>query len=154
MRILAVDPQPRRHPAVAEVWRPERLGELLGAERLRGDCRAAHAGHRGLFGREQFRQMKPTGYLINIGRGAIVDLAALTAALEPPDRRGRPRRVQTEPLPADHPSGRMENAILTPHIAGDFAADRRAASGSAADNVGRFAGGEPLTNVADKRRWF
>ena len=63
--------------------------------------------------------MKRDGYLINIGRGAIVDLADLAAALEAKEIAGAALDVfETEPLPADHPLWRLENVILTPHVAG------------------------------------
>ena len=73
-----------------------------------------------LFRRPQFQQMKRDGYLINIGRGAIVDLADLTAALEANEIAGAALDVfETEPLPADHPLWRMRRrVILTPHVAG------------------------------------
>ena len=67
----------------------------------------------------QLRQMKPTGILINIGRGAIVDLADLVSALQYQVIAGAALDVfEVEPLPADHPLWRMENVILTPHTAG------------------------------------
>jgi phosphoglycerate dehydrogenase-like enzyme len=54
-----------------------------------------------MFRGEQFRQMKPTGTLINIGRGAIVDLTDLARALEVGEIGGAALDVfETEPLPA------------------------------------------------------
>ena len=111
----------------------------------------------GLISRElsQFRQMKRSAYLINIGRGAIVNLADLTAALESGEIAGAGIDVfETEPLPPGHPLWRMNNVILTPHVAG-FApniAERHLAV--LLDNLGRFASGEPLRNVVNKAMWF
>ena len=77
--------------------------------------------------------MKRTAYLINIGRGVIVDLADLVAALQSGAIAGAALDVfETEPLPADHPLWQMHNVILTPHVAGCLAAHRRAAPGGAA----------------------
>src|SRR5262249_8388595 len=108
-----------------------------------------------LFRRERFRQMKRTAYFINIGRGVIVDLADLTAALRAGEiARARLDVFQVEPLPADHPLWTMDNVILTPHVAG---ASPRVAERHLAvllDNVRRFAAGQPLANVANKEAWY
>jgi phosphoglycerate dehydrogenase-like enzyme len=83
MTLLAVDPQRTSLPGfVDEVWKPERLAQLLEAS----DFVVIAAPHTPetykLFRRAQFERMKRTAYLINIGRGVIVDLADLTAALQ------------------------------------------------------------------------
>jgi phosphoglycerate dehydrogenase-like enzyme len=156
MRVLAVDPVQARAPdGVAALWRLDRLGDLLGAS----DFVVIAAPHTPetvkLFDRARLRQMKRTGYLINIGRGAIVDLGDLVAALRAGELAGAGLDVfEVEPLPADHPLWGMENVIITPHVAG---ASPRIAERHLAvllDNVGRFARGEPLENVADKAAWF
>jgi phosphoglycerate dehydrogenase-like enzyme len=61
---------------------------------------------------------------------------------------------EIEPLPADHPLWRFPNVILTPHVAGysPRIADRHLEL--LVENVRRFAAGEPLLNVVDKREWF
>ena len=98
--------------------------------------------------------MKKTGYLINISRGVVVDLAALTAALEAGEIAGAGLDVfETEPLPADHPLWGMENVIITPHTAGvgPYTAERRIEVLKA--NLRRFVASEPLRNVVNKSRW-
>jgi phosphoglycerate dehydrogenase-like enzyme len=99
--------------------------------------------------------MRRSAYLINVGRGAIVDLNDLTAALQAGDIAGAGLDVfEVEPLPAEHPLWQMENVIITPHIA---AASPRIAERHLAtllDNLRRFQAGEPLVNVVDKRKWF
>src|SRR6266404_4008283 len=81
MKVLAVDPSISAVPGVCDVWKPSRLSELLAAS----DFVVIAAPHTPetfkLFRRPQFVQMKRTAYLINVGRGAIVDLADLTGAL-------------------------------------------------------------------------
>jgi len=157
MRVLAVAPvRAEAPPGVEALWRPERLPELLGES----DFVVIAAPHtpetEKLFCRPQFRQMKRSAYLINIGRGAIVDLADLTAALEAGELAGAALDVfETEPLPTDHPLWRMgDRVILTPHVAGysPRIAERHLAVLS--DNVGRFVRGEDLRSVVDKARWF
>jgi len=156
MRVLAVDPVQARAPeGVAALWTPARLPELLGAS----DFVVVAAPHTPetvrLFRRERFRQMKRTAYLINIGRGVIVDLADLTAALQAGEIAGAGLDVfEVEPLPAAHPLWRMENVIITPHVAGASPRIAERHLGVLLDNVGRFARGEPLANVASKTAWY
>ena len=156
MRVLAVDPVRTAAPeGVESLWPIERLPELL----AESDFIAIAAPHTPetskMFRREQFRQMKPTGYLINIGRGVIVDLADLTAALECGDIAGAALDVfEIEPLPADHPLWKLPNVIITPHVAGYSPRVPERHLQVILDNVRRFAAGEPLINVVDKQRWF
>jgi phosphoglycerate dehydrogenase-like enzyme len=156
MRLLAVDPVQTQGPeGMAAVWPSERLPELLGGS----DIVVIAAPHtprtEKLFRRQQLQMMKRTAYLINIGRGAIVDLADLVAALRAGDIAGAGLDVfETEPLPAGHPLWQMDNVILTPHVAGfsPRIAERHLAL--LLDNIGGFARGEPLRNVVNKALWF
>ena len=60
---------------------------------------------RGMIGARQIAAMKPTAVVINVGRGPVIDEAALIAALESKKIRGAALDVfETEPLPAGHPS--------------------------------------------------
>ena len=156
MRVLAVDPLQKTAPeGVTALWPPARLPDLL----LDSDFVVVAAPHTPntakMFGREQFRQMRRTSYFINIGRGAIVDLADLTAALAAGEIAGAALDVfEIEPLPADHPLWTMPNTILTPHIAGYSPRIAERHLGVLLENIGHFIRGEPLKNVADKSQWF
>jgi phosphoglycerate dehydrogenase-like enzyme len=66
---------------------------------------------------DELATMKPTAILVNTSRGPIVDESGLVDAL----RReaiscAAIHKYETEPLPADHPLRRLDNAVLTPHI--------------------------------------
>jgi phosphoglycerate dehydrogenase-like enzyme len=156
MRVLAVDPVQLTAPAGVTLWPVERLSYLLAA----ADFVVIAAPHtpqtEKMFRRPQFQQMRRTAYLINIGRGAIVDLTDLVAALEAGEIAGAGLDVfETEPLPADHPLWSMgERVILTPHVAGysPRIAERHLAV--LLDNVRRFVAGQPLRNVVSKEQWF
>jgi phosphoglycerate dehydrogenase-like enzyme len=157
MRDLAVDPVQTTAPAGVEaVWPVARLPDLLQAS----DFVVIAAPHtpqtEKMFRRAQFQQMKPTAYLINIGRGAIVDLADLAAALQANEIAGAGLDVfETEPLPAESPLWKMgERVILTPHVAGYSPRIAERHLGVLLENVGHFVRGEPLINVVDKTRWF
>lgn len=156
MNVLAVDPVCREvDDIVDEVWLPERLPDLLAAS----DFVVIAAPHTPatykLFRTEQFEQMKISAFLINIGRGVIVDLEELTTALENGLIAGAALDVfETEPLPPEHRLWKMENAILTPHIA---AASPRIAERhleTLLENIRRFVDGKPPATLVDKRQWF
>jgi phosphoglycerate dehydrogenase-like enzyme len=155
MRVLATDARAETAPDGVTLWRTERLPDLLGAS----DFVVLTVPHTPatfkLIRRPQLRQMKRTGYLINVGRGVVVDLADLTSALEAGEIAGAGLDVfEQEPLLPEHPLWKMPNVILTPHTA---AASPRVAErhlGVLLDNLRRFVAGQPLHNVVDKRRWF
>jgi phosphoglycerate dehydrogenase-like enzyme len=157
MRVRAVDPVQDSAPDGVESLGPvEVLPELLGWS----DFVVIAAPHtpqtEKLFRRAAFRQMKRDAVLINIGRGAIVDLADLAAALEAGEIGGAALDVfETEPLPADHPLWRMnDRVILTPHVAGYSPRIAERHLKVLVENLCRFLGNDPLENVVDKARWF
>jgi phosphoglycerate dehydrogenase-like enzyme len=99
--------------------------------------------------------LRPSSYLINIGRGAIVNLDDLVAALRAGRLAGAALDVyEVEPLPADHPLWDFPNVILTPHTAGYSPVIAARHLATLVANVGRFARGESLLNVVDKSLWF
>jgi phosphoglycerate dehydrogenase-like enzyme len=155
MHVLAVDARAESAPDRVTLWRPERLPDLLAASDFVVLTLPHTPGTFKLIRRPQLRQMKRTAYLINVGRGVVVDLADLTAALQAGDIAGAGLDVfEQEPLPAGHSLWKMPNAIITPHTA---AASPRVAERHLEvllDNLRRFVAGEPLRNVVDKRQWF
>jgi phosphoglycerate dehydrogenase-like enzyme len=101
---------------------------------------------RGMVDAGVLARLRDGALLVNAGRGAVVDTDALVAELAA-GRLGAVLDVtDPEPLPAGHPLWELALAI-TPHNAGDTEpADERAIA-LAADQLGRFARGEPLANV-------
>ena len=156
MRVLAVDPVCRSVPGIVDdVWPTERLPELLATS----DFVVIAAPHTPetykLFRTEQFEQMKSSGYLINIGRGVIVDLADLTSALQSGLIAGAALDVcEIEPLPTDHPLWRMPNVIITPHVAAASPRISERHLATLLENVRLFANGEDPATLVDKRLWF
>jgi phosphoglycerate dehydrogenase-like enzyme len=156
MRIVAVDPARTEPPeGVLSLWTPERLPDLLAASDFVVIAAPHTPATEQLFRRPQLRQMKRSAYLINVGRGAIVNLADLTAALQAGEIAGAGLDVfEVEPLPSDHPLWSLPNVILTPHVAGYSPQIAARHLGLLLDNIGRFLRGESLRNVVDKGRWF
>jgi phosphoglycerate dehydrogenase-like enzyme len=155
MRVLAVDPVQVEVPEGVEgLWRMERLPDLLSQSRFVVIAAPHTPETEKLFRREQFRCMQPNAYLINIGRGMIVDLADLTSALQSGEIAGAGLDVfETEPLPAEHPLWNMENVIITPHVAGYSPRIPQRHLELLLDNIERFVQGAPLRNVTRKSMW-
>jgi lactate dehydrogenase-like 2-hydroxyacid dehydrogenase len=90
----------------------------------------------GLISTEQLAMMKPTSYLVNVARGAVVDTEALVAALTAGKISGAALDVtDPEPLPADHPLLTLDNCLVVPHIASASVRTRMAMSSLAVDNL-------------------
>ena len=107
---------------------------------------------RGLFSAARLAAIKSGAYLYNVGRGATVDHDALLAAL----RSGRLAGVgldvtEPEPLPADSPLWAELGAVITAHSSGLTPRSFERYQRLLLDNLLRFARGEPLLNVVDKR---
>ena len=156
MRVVATDPQITDCPDCVDGIRPpEELDDMLAESDFVVICAPHASGTERLISTTQFDKMKTTAYLINIGRGVIVDLDALTRALEVGKIAGAALDVyETEPLPSDHPLWAMGNTILTPHMAGQgpYVQDRRIDVFVA--NMKRFLKGEPMVTEVDKRQLF
>jgi phosphoglycerate dehydrogenase-like enzyme len=94
------------------------LDELLAESDFLSLHAALTGENRDLIGEAQLRRMKPTAYLINTARGALVDEGALTRALDEKWIAGAALDTFTvEPLPAAHPLRSAPNLLLTPHLA-------------------------------------
>ena len=99
--------------------------------------------------------MKPEACLINVGRGAQVDEAALLEALRTRRIAGAALDVfEREPLPPDSPLWSVENLLITPHVAGltDKVWHRHYELFS--DNLRRYLARQPLRFVVDKQKGY
>lgn len=156
MQVRAIDPVCRTIPGIVDdVWPTDRLPDLL-AECDFVVIAAPHTPETfKLFRTRQFEQMKSTGYLINIGRGVIVDLADLTSALQNGLIAGAALDVcEVEPLPSEHPLWQMPNIIITPHVAAASPRISERHLATLLENVRLFAAGKDPATLVDKRRWF
>ena len=96
--------------------------------------------------------MKPSAYLINIGRGGTVDEAALAEYLRQRRIAGAALDVfEQEPLPAESPLWDLDNVIITAHYSGGTPHYNERAMAIFLDNLQRYCAGLPLHHVVDKR---
>lgn len=110
---------------------------------------------RGIVGGAELRAMQPGAVLINVGRGPLVDEAALIAALREKRIGGAALDVfDQEPLPAGHAFYTLDNLLLSPHSADHTADWKQRAMQMFLDNFERYRKGEPLRNVVEKSRGY
>lgn len=152
LRVLGV----RRQPGGAL---PPGVERLVGLDDL--DAVLAEADHvavclplteatRGLFGAARLARLRPGAHLYNIGRGALVDTAALLAALESGHIGGAGLDViDPEPLPPESPLWRHPRAIITSHTSATSPHSDARMLDIFVDNLGRALRGEPLRNRVD-----
>jgi D-3-phosphoglycerate dehydrogenase len=144
MRVLGTRRRLDRLPPEAE---PSPLRELLRtSDFVVVTCPLTTQTHH-LVDADAIASMKPGAWLVNVGRGPVIDEAALVAAL-------RERRIagamldvyEHYRLAPDDPLFALDNVILTPHLAGMTRESRARMSVAAAEDMMRMLAGEPPTH--------
>jgi len=108
-----------------------------------------------MIGKKQLEALKEHSYLVNVSRGAVVDEAALLAALVEGKLLGAGLDVfADEPLPENHPFYEIPNMIISPHIAGFSAHYRERAFDLFMVNLEKYISGDDLFNKFDKKRGY
>ena len=166
MHVLAT--KRRGHPATFDGWSPvgtgdpdgsipERFYDLDELHTLLAKCDAIVLAlplskqTQGIIGKAELSAMRPHAFLINIGRGVLIDQNQLIAALQERRLGGAALDVtDPEPLPADSPLWTMENVIITPHIAGMSAYYNDRIVDLFSENLRRYLNGEPLLNLVQR----
>jgi phosphoglycerate dehydrogenase-like enzyme len=159
MRVLAVKRHgpaaPEADPLAERIYGPEGLVEMIS----RSDYVVAAAPLTpetvGLIGAPELAAMKPDAVLINVGRGPVIEEAALVEALSEKRIKGAALDVfDTEPLPQGHPFYKLENVLLSPHCADHTPDWLDQAMRFFLEQFERFRKGEPLKNVVDKKMGY
>jgi phosphoglycerate dehydrogenase-like enzyme len=130
-----------------------RLDELCEASDVVVVSLPIEAGTRGLVGTRQLELLGPKGILVNVGRGPVVEAAALFQALSARTLGGAAIDVwyqyptDASPLlPAEQDFGSLDNILMTPHVSGVSLETYNARIGDIIDNIDRVRMGEPAIN--------
>jgi D-3-phosphoglycerate dehydrogenase / 2-oxoglutarate reductase len=150
MRLVVYDPYVR----VGELASTEQvstLAELLAKSDFVSLHVRATAETKNFFGAAQFNAMKPASYFLNTARESLVDEEALDAALASGHLAGAALDVvRPRSQPGPHPLLRHENVVITPHIGGATHETLLRGVTMVADEIQRFAAGEPLRAVVNR----
>jgi phosphoglycerate dehydrogenase-like enzyme len=110
---------------------------------------------KGLVGTKELRAMKASAVVMNVGRGPVIDEAALIAALRDGVIKGAALDVfDKEPLPEGHPFWSLSNVLLSPHCADHTATWTDEAMQFFLENLQRYRDGQPLLNLVDKKSGY
>ena len=105
----------------------------------------------GMMGEPQFKNMKPTGYLINVSRGRTVQENMLIKALKQRWIAGAGLDTfEDEPLPETSELWALKNVIITPHVAGQTPHYMERLTGIFCENLNQFIHKKPMINLVDK----
>lgn len=151
MRVLGSRRTPRPMPGVAQVVGGEAWRDLLPEADYIVIATPLTPETRGMLDAVALAAMKPSAYLINIARGAVIDEPALIAALQAGKIAGAALDTfEQEPLPADSPLWQLPNVTITPHATASSPRMRERQIGLFLENLARFRAGRPLLNIVDK----
>jgi phosphoglycerate dehydrogenase-like enzyme len=142
-------------PDVDRVYPRDRLPELLAESDFVVLALPLTKETKGMVGEKELRGMKPSAYLINVARGAIVDEGALLRALEEKWISGAGLDVFIqEPLPPESKFYELPNVIFSPHISGDMPEYELRATEVFCENLRRYLAGEPFLHEVDKEKEY
>ncbi|HEY3457296.1 MAG TPA: D-2-hydroxyacid dehydrogenase [Bryobacteraceae bacterium] len=160
VKIYAVRRNPSRSandPLLDKIFAPDELSKMLAETDVLIAAAPLTPETKHMLGDSAFRAMKPSAIVINVGRGPVIDEAALVRALAEKRLGGAALDVfETEPLAGDSPLWDMENVLLSPHCT-----DRTVnpdwldlSMQCFIDNFRRYMKGEPLENLVDKKAGY
>ena len=158
-KVIGFNRSGRKHECFDEVYRLEDLDRILCGARDEAEpldvlvlCVPGTAESSGLLSKERIARLSDKTFVINVGRGTVIDQDALLEALNEGRIAGAALDVMyPEPLPADHPLWTAKNCIITPHISGDmglpYTVDKTVEF--FCENLERYVRGEDLLHRVD-----
>jgi phosphoglycerate dehydrogenase-like enzyme len=156
MRIVATDAKVTDKPAyVAELRDPSWFREMASQVDVLVAAAPLTPETEGMFDEQVFRSMKKTAYFLALSRGKLFDDMALVKALQEGWIAGAGLDVfPVEPPPSSHPIFDCPNVVMSMHTSGWSVERQTRLIDDFAENVRRYAAGEPLRNVVDKQAGY
>jgi phosphoglycerate dehydrogenase-like enzyme len=154
MTVLALKRHPpeRLDPLIDRFYKTEELLTMLPQCDYVVSCLPLTPETHHMIGEKEFAAMKPTAVVINVGRGPVIDEAAMVKALTEKRIKGAGLDVfEKEPLPPGDPMYKLENVLLSPHCADHTKEWLNRAMRFFVQQYHRFGVGDPLDNVVNKR---
>ena len=142
-------------PNIDQLMPCHKLGDLLGQSDVVILTLPLDESTEKIMGADEFSMMPKGSYLINVGRGRLVDETALVESIQRGHLRGAGLDVTfSEPLPAASPLWTLPQVLLTPHVGAQSAARNQLVVDLLIDNIGRFLSSQRLKNQVDKSIGF
>ncbi len=155
LRVIGTKRSPEPVAGVEKVYAPEEIDTLLAQSDFvllllpltaQTDC---------IINRRSLAKMKRGAWLLNFGRGGLVNDDDLVAALKNKVIAGAVLDVyRTEPLPKEHPFWGTEGITVVPHIGGLIAGRDEIVAGIFTENARRFLGNQPLHGLVERARGY
>jgi phosphoglycerate dehydrogenase-like enzyme len=150
MRVVGTKRCPAPVAGVDEVWPPERTDDVLREASVLALTLPLTAATRGVLSARALALLPESAFIVNIGRGGLVDETALLAALRSGRLGGAGLDVfAEEPLPPDSPMWTAPNLLITPHVSGDFPGYMDRMIPLFCGNLRRYLAGQPLEHTVD-----
>jgi len=151
MRIIGTKRNPEPLPNIDRVYGADGTAEVMRQADFLVLLIPSTKETQNIINAERLRHMKPSAWLINFGRGALIVDDDLIAAVKSKTIAGAVLDVfRQEPLPATHPFWQTEGILVLPHIGGGHPQRNLAVAEIFVDNARRFLDGEPLKSVVDR----
>lgn len=151
MRVIGTKRRAESLSDVDAVLPPERTDEVLAQSDFVLLLLPATPETENFMNARRLSCMKPTAWLLNFGRGHLIDDAALIGAVQAKTIAGAVLDVfRQEPLPSGHPFWQTDGIIVLPHIGGGHPQRDRTVAKLFAGNLQRFLDGQPLKEVVDR----
>jgi phosphoglycerate dehydrogenase-like enzyme len=156
MRVIGVDIEDvPPEPGVPDIWKTDRLYEMLGLSDVVVIGLPLTKATRHLFTRDLFRRMRRTAILVNVTRGEIIYGEDLLAAIDEGLIWGAGLDVtDPEPLPKDHRLWTHPRVIVTPHTAGGSPRRAQRVIDTFCENLRRMRAGQPFIALIDKDKGY
>lgn len=155
LTVIGTRRDPRPVPHVTRVLPPEGTAEVLGASDFVLLLLPVTPATRDFMDARRIRQMRPTAWLLNYGRGELVVDADLVEAVKGHIIAGAVLDVfRIEPLPDDHPFWTTSGITVLPHFGGLHPTRDELVAALFVENLGRFLDGQPLRHVVDRGRGY